>query len=284
MTPHSPSVALQVPTAGFARLYFLEFKVIDLIDVLLVAVIIYQLIGFMQGTSVMRVFLVFAFIYVAYLLVVGLKMELLSSILGQFTGFGLIAVIVLFQQEIRRFLLRIGQRSSYDFLFSALRKDHAESFDIKGVMDAVEEMATTRTGALLLFSRKDDIEIFVRSGSKLNAEVSKRLLLTIFNKHSLLHDGAVVIHQGIVRAVACILPISEREDLPSQYGTRHRAAVSATEHADILSLVVSEETGKISLSFAGKMRLNVRRTVATEALKEYASGQSPGLFQQASSR
>ena len=266
----------------FARLYFLEFKVIDLVDILLVALIIYQLIRFMQGTAVMRVFFVFMFIYVIYLLVVGLKMELLSSILGQFTGFGVITVIVLFQQEIKRFLFRIGHRSSYEFLFSALRKGEVDIFNSEEIVGAVREMAAVRTGALLLFSRKDSIEPFMQSGSKLNAEISKRLLLAIFNKSSPLHDGAVIIHEGLIKAAGCILPIRDREDFPPQYGTRHRVAVDATENTDMLSLIVSEETGKISLSFSGAIKTNLTAVVVTDALSEYASGRSPSLFSSSS--
>ena len=262
---------------GFARLYFLELKVIDLVDMLLVALIIYQLIRFMQGTAIMRVFFVFVFIYVAYLLVVGLKMELLSNILGQFTGFGVITVIVLFQQEIRRFLFHIGHKSSYAFLFSAVRKGGGGLFNLREVVEAVMAMSAQKTGALLFLSRKDDVESFMQSGSRLDAEVSKELLLSIFNKASPLHDGAVIIHRGKLKAAACILPISDRSTLPSRYGTRHRVAVDVTEHTDIISLVVSEETGEVSLAFSGKLSPNVPEEVITKALEVYASGGTPDL-------
>ena len=263
-------------TLGFARLYFLELKVIDLVDMLLVALIIYQLIRFMQGTAIMRVFFVFVFIYVAYLLVVGLKMELLSNILGQFTGFGIITIIVLFQQEIRRFLFHIGHKSSYAFLFSAVRKEGV-LFNLREVVEAVMAMSAKKTGALLLLSRKDDVESFMQSGSRLDAEVSKELLLSIFNKASPLHDGAVIIHRGKLKAAACILPISERSVLPSRYGTRHRVAVDVTEHTDIISLVVSEETGEVALAFSGRLRPNVSEEAVTKALEVYASGGAPDL-------
>jgi diadenylate cyclase len=230
---------------------FLEVGWKDILDIILVSVLLYQVYKLMRGSVAVKIFLGFLSLYLLYLIVNALEMELLSNILGQFMGVGFLAAIILFQQEIRKFLLIIGRTTAFnrDTIFKGLpwRKNAKVSdINITPIIEAAKSLSATNTGALIVLSKSSELKFYVESGDLIDAVVSKRLLTSIFNKYSPLHDGAVIIHNKRLSAARCILPVTERENLPAQFGLRHRAAIGMSEVTDTLIVVVSEETGKIS--------------------------------------
>jgi uncharacterized protein (TIGR00159 family) len=228
----------------------------------------------MKGSVAVKIFGGFLSLYLIYLVVRAAQMELLSSILGQFMGVGVIAAIILFQQEIRKFLLLVGKSTTLnrDTFYKSLfiwRKVDTFQFNITPVIDACKAMSGTATGALIVFSRDSELKFYVDSGDKVDAEISNRLLLSIFNKYSPLHDGAVIIYNGRVRAARCILPVSENDNLPAQYGLRHRAAIGMSEITDTMIIVVSEETGQMSLARNGYIWHNLSALELRRKINEY---------------
>ncbi|HUV01162.1 MAG TPA: diadenylate cyclase CdaA [Bacteroidales bacterium] len=230
---------------------------LDIIDIVLVAVILFQLYKLIRGTAALSIFIGIFFIYMFWLLVKALNMELIGALLGQVIGVGVIALIILFQQEVRRFLLAIGNRyiSSSRFSFS---KFFASVEDKKGspkeaeeIVRAAEAMAAKKTGALIVIGRKISLDIYSEGGEKINAVISAELLETIFFKNSPLHDGAVLIEDSRIFAARVPLPITDRTNLPTHFGMRHRAAIGISEHTDAIVVVVSEESGTITVADSG---------------------------------
>lgn len=230
---------------------FLEVGWVDIFDIILVSILLYQVYKLMRGSVAIKIFLGFLSLYLLFLVVKAMEMELLTNILGQFMGVGFLAAIILFQQEIRKFLLIIGRTTAFnhDTIFKGLpwRKNAKVSdINITPIIDAAKSLGATNTGALIVLSKSSELKFYVESGDLIDAVISKRLLTSIFNKYSPLHDGAVIIHNKRISAARCILPVTERENLPAQFGLRHRAAIGMSEVTDTLIVVVSEETGKIS--------------------------------------
>jgi uncharacterized protein (TIGR00159 family) len=259
---------------------FLEIKLVDVIDIGFVSVLLYQLYKLMRGSVAIKVFLGFLSLYLIFLVVRAAQMELLSSILGQFMGVGVIAVIILFQPEIRKFLLLIGKTTSVDretILNNLLgRRDrNINKVDITPVIEAVKSLGGANNGALIVLSRSSPLKFYAESGDLIDAHISKRLLLSIFNKNSPLHDGAVILYRGKIVAARCILPLTEQEHIPAQYGLRHRAALGMSETSDSLVLVVSEETGQMSLARNGKMMHNLSAQELRSAINNYLYEEKP---------
>ena len=229
----------------------------------------------MHGSVAVKIFLGILSLYLFYLVVKAAQMELLSSILGQFMGVGVLATIILFQQEIRKFLLMIGKSTSFksgDSFFRSFalwKKQDEGSFNISPIIDAIKIMSGTSTGALIVFTRDSELKFYVDSGDFIDAEISNRLLLSIFNKYSPLHDGAVIVYKNRIRAARCILPVSENDNLPAQYGLRHRAAVGMSEMTDTLILIVSEETGEMSVARNGIVERNLSGMEIRQKVNEY---------------
>lgn len=215
-----------------------------------------------RGTIAINIFIVIAAVYLIWLVVKALNMQLLSTILGQFMGVGMIALIIVFQQEIRRFLLMIGSKYKFDkhFSFDKMMNNQAE-FSTKTHIDeitkAVENLSKGLTGALILITRKSELMNIVNTGDLINANIFSRLIENLFFKNSPLHDGAIIITGHKIVAARCILPVSEKTDLPPEYGLRHRAALGITEITDALVIIVSEETGKISFVKEGMIKENI---------------------------
>ena len=210
----------------------------------------------------------------AYLVLKSLGMELLTAILGQFIGVGVIAVIILFQQEIRKFLMLIGKSTSVDdkFFKNLLNRKKTEreaSLDIAPIVDAAKTLGSMNMGALIVFAKSSELKFYAESGDILDAEISKRLLISIFQKNSPLHDGSVIIEQNRIKAARCILPVSENDEIPANYGLRHRAAIGITEVTDSIVLIVSEETGQTSIALNGVMFNNLSRTELKQRLGAY---------------
>jgi len=256
------------------KIGFLSISWLDVVDVLMVSLLLYQLYKLVRGSVAVRIFGGFLLLYLVYLVVRAAQMELLSSILGQFMGVGVLAAIILFQQEIRKFLLLIGKSASLNHgnIFKTIikwRRPDADELNVTPIIDACKSMSGSSTGALIVFSRDSELKFYVDSGDLIDAKISSRLLLAIFNKLSPLHDGAVVIYQGKIRAARCILPVSENDSLPAQYGLRHRAAIGMSEATDTLVLVVSEETGQLSLARNGLIWHNISGLELRKRINEY---------------
>ncbi|NGM60711.1 TIGR00159 family protein [Sphingobacterium sp. SGG-5] len=251
------------------------FRLLDIIDVFLVAVIIYYVYSLIKGTIAVNILIGVALFYGIYLIVKQLEMRLLTEIFGGFISVGSIALIVVFQQEIRRFLLHIGKnislrRKKFFWTFLGAKKtahqDHTEQ--IRPIIEACRSMSRSRTGALLVFSKYFDEEYYQTSGEYIDAPVSKRLLESIFFKNSPLHDGAAVIVDFRVMTASSVLPLSDSEDLPPQFGLRHRAAIGVTEVSEAIAVVVSEETGEISFAKDGNVNMNLSPEELEKILKE----------------
>lgn len=243
---------------GF-NIAFLEIRWVDIIDILLVAFILFQFYKLLRGSVAAKIFIGLLAIYGLYLVVKAAEMELLSAILGQFAGVGILAAIVLFQQEIRRFLLLVGKTTTLNpESFMPWKKNMEQGkFDLMPIIDASKTLSATNTGALIVFAKTSELKFYAESGDAIDATISKRLLVAIFNKTSPLHDGAVIIAKGRIKAARCILPISENDELPAYFGMRHRAALGMSETTDSVVLIVSEETGQISIAHLGKMFHNL---------------------------
>ncbi|EON74996.1 Hypothetical protein ADIS_4485 [Lunatimonas lonarensis] len=260
------------------KIGFLDVSIVNLIDIALVSVLIYQVYKLMRGSVAIKIFLGFLSIYLMYLVVNAAKMELLTIILGQFMGVGVLAAIILFQQEIRKFLLIVGKSSifSNENVLQELffwRKRESSAFNVTPIIEACKSLSGSSTGALIVLSSNSELKFYAESGDLIDAIVSKRLLISIFNKYSPLHDGGVIIYNGRVKAARCILPVTER-DVPAQFGLRHRAAIGMSEATDSLVLVVSEETGQVSLAKSGKILHNLSFQEVREMINAYLTGES----------
>jgi uncharacterized protein (TIGR00159 family) len=236
---------------------FLSFDFIDVIDILLVAILLYQLYRLVQGTVAMNIFIGILAIYFIWKIVEALKMDVLSEILGKFIDVGMIALLIVFQPELRRFLLLIGtpeilERFSIGKRFFKNKKK-IFSDDLNAILKACKQMSETKTGALIILTTESDLNFYVKTGEQMDAKVSSKTLESIFYKNSPLHDGAVIISNGKIRAARCVLPITEREDFPEHLGMRHRAATGITEASDALAIIVSEQTGEISFAKGGHL-------------------------------
>lgn len=241
--------------------YFISFGINDAIDILLVAVILYLSYNLVKGTSAINIFIGLALIYMAYIIIKAFDLKLLSSILGKFVNVGVIAIMIVFQQEIRKFLLYIGSndflrnrswRSILKLNFSQ-KEDQSIALDIESLAVACYNMSAAKTGALIIVARRSSLKFFISTGDLLDAGLNSKMLENIFYKNSPLHDGAVIVEDNRIVAARCVLPVTEKENFPSNYGMRHRAAVGITENTDALAITVSEQTGEVSLTIGGEI-------------------------------
>jgi diadenylate cyclase len=245
---------------------FITFRWIDALDIFLVAILLYNLYHIVKGTPAVSVFIGITAIYVVWIFVRAFDMKLFGSILSKFIDVGVIAIIVVFQQELRRFLLFIGSSeflSRNKFLarvFHPSKSGYVETYakvDFGPLIKACYKMSESKTGALIVLARNSDLNFYINSGEPIDSAVTDRMLENIFFKNSPLHDGAVVIRGNRIVAARCILPVTEKEQFPAHYGMRHRAAVGVTESTDAVALIVSEQTGGVSMSVNGTIRSNL---------------------------
>lgn len=240
---------------------FIDIKLIDIIDVILVALLVYYIYKLIKGTAAISIFSGIIIIYVMWIVVNSLNMSLLSAILGQILGVGVIAIIVLFQQEIRRFLLHLGtrylsgrkSRRIVNQIFGR-RQEEIPLETLDEVTQACRKMGETKTGALIVMGHSSSMEQIIETGDTIDAKINRRLIENIFFKNSPLHDGAMVIVDNRIVAARCTLPITENPNIPANFGMRHRAAVGITEQTDATVIVVSEETGNISFVKDGEIK------------------------------
>ncbi len=248
---------------------FIDIRFIDIIDILIVAVLFYTLYRFLRGTMASAVLITIIFLYVTWIAVKALNMELLSNVLGQLLGMGILAVVILFQPEIRKLLFYIRENSTarngfFDFLPFAKQKK--VNIKVDSIVVACRKMSEQKVGALMVIERRVPIKNFAVIGDVLNAQTNSRILETIFQKNTPLHDGAIIIKDELIYAVRCVLPVSEKTDLPPQYGMRHRSALGITEQTDAFVVIVSEQTGRISTAENGILTLDLTPAELSAAL------------------
>ena len=258
-------IALTKYTMGFV-----PFTFIDFIDIILVAAIMFWIYRATRGTNAPYIISGIIMIYLMWVVVRTLNMELLSNILGQFVSVGVIALIIVFQPEIRRFLQMIGMRQKrFNFIARIFnRNDNTSVTIIAPIVQACREMSAHKTGALIVIGRQSDLRLITEGGIAIDAKISTPLLENIFFKNAPLHDGAVVIEGDRIVAAKCILPVTQ-SDVPKSYGTRHRAAIGMSEISDAIIIVVSEETGGISIAQSGELRRDIDPVRLQQTLQRY---------------
>ncbi|MEW7280135.1 diadenylate cyclase CdaA [Aquimarina sp. 2201CG1-2-11] len=230
----------------------INLRILDVLDIVLVAFLLYYIYKLVKGTAAINIFIGIVIIYLVWKLTQFLDMEMLSSVLGEFIGVGMFALIVVFQQEIRKFLLMIGstnfgQRRKFLRQLKFIRDTPEDDItNVNALVTACNEMGKSRTGALIIIKRNTALDFVKTSGDNMNILVNTPIIESIFYKNSPLHDGAMIIEDNYIVATRAILPLTNDNNIPLRFGLRHRAAVGITEKTDALALVVSEETGKVS--------------------------------------
>lgn len=250
------------------------FRFIDAVDIILVAILVYELYKLVKGTNVMRIFWAVVIFYISWRVVDALNMRMSSEILGQFISIGLIALVIVFQPEIRKFLLLIGTKTQLDGDTVLKRIQfwkhnmNARTTSFESYVQACVHMSQTRTGALIVFKRHNEIEEIARTGESINAKASSALIETIFFKNSPLHDGAMIASKDTILAARCILPVSSNPNIDPNLGLRHRSAIGISEQLDVVSVIVSEETGAISYAIGGEIHHNITPTELQQCLEQ----------------
>ena len=244
----------------------------DVVDILLVALLIYQLYYLIKGTVAVNIFIGILLFYLLWLVVKALNMQLFGSILGKFIDVGFIALLIVFQQELRRFLLFIGtsqlftngklSKGIFDFKWQVNKE---QVLDINAIIKACKNMSESKTGAIIIITKNNDLKFYANTGDAIHAKVSVRIIESIFYKNSPLHDGAVIISDNIITGARCVLPVTEDSNFPAHLGMRHRAAVGITENTDAVAIVVSEQTGEISVSKEG----DLKHALTPQRLREF---------------
>lgn len=253
---------------------WMHFGIKDLIDVALVAFMLYQTYKLMKNSGAIAIFSgVVSFVVLWIVISQILEMRLLGAILDKIVSFGFIVLVVLFQDEIRRFLVMLGSHRGLQFLSKLFSpKDSSSEQDRKFVAPVVlacMNMAKKKTGALIVIQQRMDLSMYIHTGEMFTADANARLIENIFFKNSPLHDGAMIIVGNQIRAAGCILPVAQRADLPKDFGLRHRSALSLSTETDALVIIVSEERGRISVAHNSAIEINV----SAEDLQQILTGE-----------
>jgi len=243
--------------------FYIGLRLLDIIDILLVAFMLYELYNLVKGTAAINILLGIIAVFLVWRLVRILEMELLTEILGAFISVGFIALIVVFQPEIRKFLLLLGtptfiRKNQRRILFWKIHYNNDEFLSIDPIVQACHKMAVSKTGALIVLGKINDLEDYINTGEITDARISEQLIENVFFKNSPLHDGAMIIMNNKIKAASCILPVSKNGKLPVNVGLRHRSAVGITEISDAIAIVVSEQTGNISWCKNGELNLDIQ--------------------------
>lgn len=250
-------------------------RLIDVIDILIVAVLVYYIYRMVRGTNVMLIFWALIVLLVSWRVADLLEMRLLGALLGGVASVGLIALVVIFQPEIRKFLLFLGTKTQLDeswlqrLQFWRHQQQVSKGNSYEAYVNACMHMSQSRTGALIVFKRKNEVEELIATGERIDALASSPLIEALFFKNSPLHDGAVIAHGNQVLAARCILPVTSRLDVDPNLGLRHRSAIGVTEQLDVLSVIVSEETGSISYAVDGEIHHDISPVQLRQALEKY---------------
>ena len=240
---------------------FIDFSIKDFIDILLVAYLLYQTYRLMKDSGSINIF-IGILVFIGCWLIVSqvLEMRLLGSIFDKLVSVGVLALIVLFQDDIRKFLVNLGSHKRLGNFFRILtntKKEKTERADIMPIVMACMSMSKTKTGALMVIEKNVPLNEIIRSGETIHADVNQRLIENIFFKNSPLHDGAMIIRHKQIVAAGCILPVSHDLNIPKELGLRHRAAMGVSQETDALAIIVSEETGGISVAYKGQFHLRL---------------------------
>jgi uncharacterized protein (TIGR00159 family) len=239
-----------------------EIRLIDIIDIVLVAYLLYKIYKILRGTSAIRIFIgILTFVVIWLTVTFIFQMQLMGAIMNQIINVGVIALIVLFQDEIRQFLTMLGSRNNFVMrlfgkLFSTAKSPIVDS-EVMQIVIACKNMARAKIGALIIIQREISLQNVEITGDLINANINSRLIENIFFKNSPLHDGAMVIANNKITAAGCILPVTHSLNIPKELGLRHRAALGISEKTDAQAIIISEETGRISLAEKGRFRLNL---------------------------
>ena len=240
---------------------FIEFSVKDIVDILLVAYLLYQLYRLMKDSGSINVFVGILMFIVCWVIVSQvLEMRLLGSIFDKLVNVGVLALIILFQDDVRKFLVTVGSHKRWENILRFLRKSKQEKIeqsDIMPIVMACMSMSKGKVGALIVIEKNVPLNEIIRSGETINADVNQRLIENIFFKNSPLHDGAMIIRHKQIIAAGCILPVSHDLNIPKELGLRHRAAMGVSQETDALAIIVSEETGGISAAYKGQFHLRL---------------------------
>ncbi len=252
-------------------MHFIDFTFLDFLDITLVGVLLYYVYKLLKGTVAINIFIGVSIVFFIYKLTQILKMEMLSGILEVLVGGGAIAILIIFHPELRKFLLMLGSTnfgSKRNLIkqLKFLKTEITSEIDVDSIVNACYKMALTKTGALLVLERNNNLDFAKQSGDHMNAEINVPLLESIFYKNSPLHDGATIIKENFITATRVVLPLSEKS-LPNRFGLRHRAAIGITERTDAICIVISEETGKVSLIKDGDFELFANESELKEKIK-----------------
>lgn len=242
---------------------FFDFGVKDVIDIVLVALMLYYIYRLMKESRSLNVFIgIIVFVVVWLFVSQVIEMRLLGSIMDKLVSVGVIGLIVLFQEEIRKFLYSLGTHQRMQSLFKLFsgKRDNEIEEDKETIMPIVlacMDMAKGKVGALIVIERAIPLDDIVNTGDIIDARINQRLIENIFFKNSPLHDGAMIISKKRIRSAGCILPVSHSLDIPKELGLRHRAAMGISQDSDAIAIIVSEETGRISVAIKGEFRLRL---------------------------
>ena len=252
-----------------------NIRMVDIIDVLIVSVLVYYVYRMVRGTNVMLIFWALIVLLISWRVADLLEMRLLGALLGGVASVGLIALVVIFQPEIRKFLLFLGTKTQLDeswlqrLQFWCHQQQVSKGSSYEAYVNACMHMSQSCTGALIVFKRKNEVEEIIATGERIDALASSPLIEALFFKNSPLHDGAVIAHGNQILAARCILPVTSRLDVDPNLGLRHRSAIGVTEQLDVLSVIVSEETGAISYAVDGEIHHDISPVELRQALEKY---------------
>jgi diadenylate cyclase len=253
--------------------FFAMHKLASMVDIILVSLLIYQVYRLARSNASVKIIIGFGLLYLVYRLATIAQLVWLPTLLGQVFYKGALVIVVIFQYELRKFLALLG-----DFIPTTIRriltnlpwaKPNNLSVYVTCIVEAAKALGGSNTGGLIVLTNTPNLKFYMESGDVINALVSKRLLLAILNKASPLHDGAVLIYKNTILAARVILPVTEKQDLPVQYALRHRAAIGMSEATDTLVLVISEDTGQLSIAYKGKLSPNLSASELRTAINTY---------------
>ena len=259
----------------------LNISFLNILDIVLVLILIYQVWKWLRNSLAFNIFIGLVFVYLITVAARWLDMKLISGILGQFINVGVLLLVIVFQPEIRRFLLYLGRGQKIrqhkwvqKYFLNDENLDSDIDIEVFDIIEALKVLSSEKTGALIVFTSTSSLQHYADNGTTINGDISKDLLLSIFDKTSPLHDGAVIIDNEKIKAASSILPTSDNPDFPRHLGTRHRAAVGITEMSDAIAVVVSEETGKIALAKDGGITQNINTTELQTEITSLLKGNS----------
>jgi len=256
------------------NLDFIDFSFLDVLDIILVAVLLYYIYRLLRGTVAINIVIGIALIFFIWKVTQALRMEMLSGILGYLLSGGVIALIIVFQQEIRKFLLMIGStnfsaRKNFLTQLKFLQSEINTETDVETIVSTLKKLSVTKTGVLLVIERTNKLDFLINSGDTMNALVNGAIIESIFYKNSPLHDGATIIRDNYIVATRVVLPVSNNAKIPARFGLRHRAAIGVTEKTDAICLLVSEETGELSYIKDGAFVLFKNEADLTKKLQNH---------------